>query len=57
MNRGRYPQSSVENPAAHATIDQDRNPVRRRSSGASLTFQPLCRSVFVPVGTSVQGKG
>ncbi len=57
MIRGRYPQSNVEIPAAHATIDQDRNPVRRRISGASLTFHPTRCSVFVSVGFSFQGKG
>jgi hypothetical protein len=57
MIRGRYPQSSVEYQAAHATIGQDRNPVRRRNCGASLTFQPLHRSVLVSVGFSFQGKG
>jgi hypothetical protein len=57
MNRGRYPQSSVDFPAAHATIDQDRNPVRRRNSGASLTFQPAGRSFLVSVGFSFQEKG
>jgi hypothetical protein len=57
MTRGKYPQSSVENLAAHATIDQDRNPVRRRSSGASLTFQPVRRLRFMSVGLSLQGKG
>jgi len=57
MIRGRYPQSSVDLPAAHATIDQDRNPVRRRSSGASLTFQPTRRFVLKSVGFSSQGKG
>lgn len=57
MIPGRYPQFDVKNPAVHATINQDRNPVRRRSSGASLTFQPMRRFVFVSVGFSFQGKG
>ncbi len=57
MNRARYPQSNVHFSAAHATIDKDRNPVRRRTSGASLTFQPANRSVLVSVGFESQGKG
>ena len=43
MNRGRYPQSSVENPAARATIDQDRdpaNPVEPRSVAESERVRP-----------------
>ena len=57
MNQRRYPQSIVENPVAHATIDQDRTHMRRRTCGASLTFQTMRRSVLVSVGFVSQGKG
>jgi hypothetical protein len=50
MNRGLFPLSTVEFTPVRATIQQNRNPRRRRSSGASLTSQPVVRFTFGSVG-------
>lgn len=57
MNHSRFLPSSVENPAARTTNGQDRNLVRRRNSGAFLTFQPFRQPVFKSVGIYAQGEG
>ena len=50
MNEQYAPQLPVESTPVKTTIDQYRNLTRRRTSGASLTFQPIARSLFGSVG-------
>lgn len=57
MTRAQFPHSIVEIPVAQTTMNRDRTHLRRRTSGASLTFQSARRSAYVSVGFESQGKG